>query len=229
MTQRVLLRRTSKRLEFHTQVDWYERHRMLRVSFPTIVQSDYATFDIQYGYVHRTQHNNTSFDMAQFEVCGHKYADVSTLDFGVALLSDCKYGYRVKDGVLDLNLLRAPTSPDADADRGTHEFSYALLPHTHACVASDVRQQAFDHNRPPLVFLEKKLKTAPRTIPQTITVDNPHIDVVAIKKAEKSDHVVVRLVEGQGRAQQAHLTTSPANVRFVEIDGMEWRELGSVV
>lgn len=224
ITQRVVLRRSSKRLDFCTKVAWYERHRMLRVSFPTIIKSDCATFDIQYGFLHRSQHENTSFDKAQFEVCGHKYADLSTSDFGVALLNDCKYGYRVKDGVLDLHLLRSPTMPDADADRGEHEFVYALLPHTLSCAQSVVRQESFDCNRQPLVFLEKQLKKKPFTL----AVDSPHIDVVAVKKAEKSENAILRLVEGQGRHCDAQIFASERGFSFVEVDLLEWNETGMV-
>ncbi len=217
IVQRVLLRRGSKRLDFCTRVSWYERHRMLRVSFPTMVQSDCASFDIQYGYVQRSAHENTSFDRAQFEVCAHKYADLSNADFGVALLNDCKYGYRVKDGVLDVNLLRSPTMPDADADRGEHEFVYALLPHTQSLVDSPVRQEAFDCNRAPLVFLGKQLKKEPLSV----AVDTPHVDVVALKKAQKGKHAVLRLVEGQGRYNDARLFVSNPALSFVEIDVLE--------
>ena len=59
--------------------------------------SDQASFDIQYGYVKRNSHRNTSWDKAKFEVVGHKYADLSDHDYGVALLNDCKYGYMVHD------------------------------------------------------------------------------------------------------------------------------------
>ena len=69
---------------------------------------------------------------------GHKYADLSDHDYGVALLNDCKYGYMVHDDLLDLNLLRSPSNPDPDADMGEHEFTYSLLPHKHDLIRSGV-------------------------------------------------------------------------------------------
>ena len=81
---------------------------MLRVAFPTTVHCEQAAFEIQYGVVRRDTHTNTYWNVAQFEGVGHRFADLSRPDWGVALLNDSKYGYSVRDGILDLNLLRAP-------------------------------------------------------------------------------------------------------------------------
>ena len=79
---------------------------------------------------HRAAHRrNTSWDVARFEVCGHRWADLSETGYGVALLNDCKYGYDIRGDVLRLSLLRGPGYPDPDADRGVDRFAYALLPH----------------------------------------------------------------------------------------------------
>jgi len=63
-----------------------------------------AAFDTQFGYLERSTHDNNAFEEAKFEVCGHKWADLSEESFGAALLNDCKYGYRVKEGELSLSL-----------------------------------------------------------------------------------------------------------------------------
>lgn len=88
-----------------------------------------ARYDIQFGSIERDTHRNTSWDAARFEVCAHKWADLSEAGYGVALLNDCKYGCDIHDGVMRLSLLRAPTHPNPNADRGAHTFTYALLPH----------------------------------------------------------------------------------------------------
>ena len=120
--QNIFLGLQSKRLDFNTTVDWHEDHKMLRVSFAVNVFSDLASFEIQFGHVQRNTHRNTSWDMAKFEVVGHRYADLSDNQYGVALLNDSKYGYKIHDNIIDLNLLRSPTVPDPTADRGHHEF-----------------------------------------------------------------------------------------------------------
>ena len=139
---------------------------MLRVAFPTTIRSDKASFDIQYGYAERNTHRNLSWDMARFEVAAHKYADLSDRDYGVALLNDCKYGYKVLENVIDLNLLRSPTHPDPDADLGHHEFTYSLLPHTGTLIESDVIAEATQLNQPPAFFAGCSLGAA--TVPFTV-------------------------------------------------------------
>jgi alpha-mannosidase len=106
--QKVFLSAKSKRLYFVTKVDWKETPRMLRVSFPTTIVTSEYTSDIQYGFLKRPNHSNTSWDMAEFETPAHRYADLSDSGYGVALLNYCKYGYRVYGNTLDLNLLRSP-------------------------------------------------------------------------------------------------------------------------
>ena len=102
---------------------------MLKVAFPVGVLAQVATYEIQWGNVARSTHTNSSWDWAQHETCAHKWVDLSEGDYGVSLLNDCKYGHDVKADVLRLTLLRSTTSPDADADRGRHDFTYSLFPH----------------------------------------------------------------------------------------------------
>ena len=111
-------------------VDWHERHRFLKVAFPVAIRSTRATYEIQHGHIERPTVANTSWDEARFEVCGHRWADLSESGYGVALLNDGKYGYDIRGHVMRLSLLRAPAYPDPEADQGEHRFAYALLPHS---------------------------------------------------------------------------------------------------
>jgi hypothetical protein len=115
---------------------------------PVDVRSLRATYEIQYGHVERPTHANTSWDVARFEVCAHKWADLSEPGYGVALLNDCKYGYDIAGNVIRLSLLRAPTWPDPVADRGHHRFTYRLLPHAGDLRAAGVVDAGYDLNVP---------------------------------------------------------------------------------
>ncbi|MDT8389339.1 MAG: glycoside hydrolase family 38 C-terminal domain-containing protein [Lentisphaeria bacterium] len=221
LTQKVHLDANSKRLDFRTTVNWRERHRMLRVAFPTVIRSDHANFDIQYGYTQRNTHRNVSWDMARFEVAAHKYADLSDNCYGVALLNDCKYGYKVLDNVLDLNLLRSPTEPDPDADFDHHEFTYSLLPHHGNLIASDVQEQAIQLNQPPAVFVGHKAGAA--TVPVTVSGKGASLEV--LKKAEKEDCLVIRLVERLGCETTATVDLTDATATLVETNLLEWKNL----
>lgn len=219
--QTVTLSANSKRLDFATTIDWHEKHRMLRVAFPTAIRTDKAIFDIQYGYAERATHDSTSWDMAKFEVAAHRYADLSDRDYGVALLNDCKYGYKVKENVLDLNLLRSPTYPDPDADQGRHELVYALLPHEGTLIESDVMAEAACLNQGVLAFAGKAIGKAAAPV----CLESEGISLEVLKKSEKSETRVIRLVETKGRRSKGTLRFStPAT--FEEVDMMEWNVIG---
>ena len=197
---------------------------MLRVAFPTTIRADQASFDIQYGYAKRNTHRNLSWDMARFEVAAHKYADLSDNGYGVALLNDCKYGYKVLENVIDLNLLRSPTHPDPDADLGHHEFTYSLLPHTGDLIRSDVQDQAIQLNQPPALFTGRTLRES--AVPLTVTGEGVALEV--LKKAEKEACLVVRLVERLGRETTATVTLNEEKATLAETDLMEWNELATL-
>lgn len=228
IVQNVFLARNSKRLDFETTVDWKERHRMLRVSFPVAVRSESATFDIQYGYVQRPTHRNTSWDVAKFEVAAHRYADLSSLDYGVALLNNCKYGHKIHDGVIDLNLLRSPTYPDPDADQGVHELTYSLLPHNGTLIESTVMAEAAALNVHPIVYDRTAIPQSRKTF-SPVSLQGDSVSLEVVKKAEKEDCLVIRLVETHGKASKCVLHFAPgAGSNLVETNLMEWTN-GSAV
>ena len=219
--QRIKLSKQSKRLDFDTKVDWQETHKMLRVHFPVNVKTEQATFDIQYGHVKRNTHRNTSWDKAKFEVVGHKYADLSDHDYGVALMNDCKYGYFVKDNILDLNLLRSPNNPDPDADQGNHQFTYSFYPHQGDLIRSNLISESNCLNQKPIVF--KGVKSGSQ-IPVNLTGDGLELSV--LKKGEKDDFLIIRIIETLGRNSTGRLEL---NGSIVECDLMEWNEIGSQI
>ena len=197
---------------------------MLRVAFPVAIRAEQASFDIQYGYIERPTHRNTSWDKARFEVVGHRCADLSEPDYGVALLNDCKYGYRVVDNVLDLNLLRSPTYPDPDADRGEHRFTYSLLPHLGDLVRSDVMANAGQLNREIRVF--EGAASLGATMPCRLEGEGLVLEV--LKKAEKENCLVVRIVETLGRNSRGRLYVKDAGSELVRTNLMEWHDSDTV-
>jgi len=221
--QKVRLASDSKRMDFVTEVEWHESRRMLRVNFPVAVQTPEAAFEIQYGYVRRPTHSNTSWDMAKFEVVGHRYVDFSASNYGVALLTDCKYGYRTNQDNLDLCLLRSPKYPDWDADQGLQVFTYAYLPHTGSLTGSNVWSEAVQLNRAPLLFVDRAAKVCP-----PFSVSGGSVSLEVVKKAEKSDELVIRLVETAGSTATARLATTLDGVKLVETNLIEWEELRGV-
>ncbi|KAJ3574050.1 hypothetical protein NP233_g2021 [Leucocoprinus birnbaumii] len=133
---------------FETVVDWHQRHELLKFELPLDVSNPNATYETQFGYVQRPTHKNTTWDIAKFEVCGHKYADLSEFGYGVAILSESKYGFSCIGNVMRISLLRAATAPDAEQDQGVHHFGFAVLPHEGSFLESDVPQAAYLYNSP---------------------------------------------------------------------------------
>ena len=218
LTQYVMLQGNSKRLEFSTCADWQEKHKLLKVEFEVAVQSEQATFEIQYGNVQRATHDNTSWEYAQFEVCGHRWVDLANKDYGVALLNDCKYGHRIHENNIELSLLRAPNNPDPEADIGQHQFSYALLPHCENLDDSTVIAEAAQFNQKARVLPGKvEFNAAVRLISGEAIVE-------VVKKAEKSTDIIVRIYEPFGKKTVAKLAVANF-VRASETDLMEWSDL----
>ncbi|KAL1963370.1 hypothetical protein VTN77DRAFT_8386 [Rasamsonia byssochlamydoides] len=116
-------------VEFESEVEWRETMKFLKVEFPVDIVNTEASYETQYGIIRRPTHYNTSWDMAKFEVCCHKWADLSEHGYGVSILNDSKYGFATCGNLMRLSLLRAPKAPDAHADMGRHHIRYAILPH----------------------------------------------------------------------------------------------------
>ncbi|KAF8346661.1 glycoside hydrolase family 38 protein [Amanita rubescens] len=172
---------------FEARVDWHERHRLLKFELPLDIHSNDATYECQFGHVQRPTHKNTTLDMAKFEVCGHKYADLSEFGYGVALLSESKYGFSCHGNVLCMSLLRAATAPDAEQDQGEHQFSWAVLPHDGHFLESDVPMAAYLFSSPLKVrFTHSKNPDGPtHVVKSTFRVENArNVILETIKRGE---------------------------------------------
>lgn len=182
------------RIDFETEIDWNEKHNMLKVAFPIDVNTDKATYEIQYGNVERPTHFNTSWDRARFEVCAQKYVDLSDKGYGVSIINDCKYGYDVHDGVMQLSILRAPDYPDKKADIGVSSFVYSLSTHKGALENGNTLQHAYEINNP--CFAVKGL--AEKTLITDYSFVKTNCDNVlceVVKEADDGTGIVVRLYE----------------------------------
>ncbi|KAI3640540.1 hypothetical protein MIR68_001418 [Amoeboaphelidium protococcarum] len=204
LKQKVSLTCNSARIDFDTEVEWHESHKVLKVQFPVNVKCDHATYDVPFGHLTRPTHFNTSVDFAKFEVCGHKYSDLSEYGYGVALLSDSKYGYSTRDNVLRMTLLRAPKAPDGNCDMGHHKFKYALYPHLGSFTESDVVQESYKLNVPLLTRLVPVMKSLPSSVQSAFTISCSNVIIDTVKLPEESqdigdaNSIIVRLHEVMG-------------------------------
>ena len=201
--QTLVVRAAARRLDVECDIDWQEDEAILKVAFPFDVHTDRVACEVQFGHVWRPTHANTSWDAARFEICAHKWIDVSETGYGVALLNDSKYGHDTLDGTVRLTLLKAPNYPAIGADRGRQRCTYAILPHAGDLRAGAVVQEGYRLNLPAVA-----LRGAPGTaIGAPVRSDHPGVVVEAVKAADDgSGDLVVRGYEAWGDRADATLT-----------------------
>ena len=192
------------RIDFETKIDWHEHNQLVKALFPINVNSSKATYDIQFGNVERPTHTNTSWDEARFEVCAHKWADISDNSYGVSIMNDCKYGHSCVGNEMALTLLKCSTYPNKEADQGHHEFTYSILPHCsdfRFCTVSRslVLNQPFDGK----ILPKQNGKLPPKfsfvsTVSENIVVDT-------VKKSEDGSAYIVRLFDAYNNSGKVKL------------------------
>ncbi|MBP3965409.1 alpha-mannosidase [Paenibacillus lignilyticus] len=219
ISQDLMLYHHQKRVDFKTRVQWNESHKLLKVAFPVDVLTTKASYEIPFGAMERPTHRNTSWEQAQFEVCGHRWADLSEGGYGVSLLNDCKYGYDVKDGVLRLSLLRAPKWPDNTADLGEHEFTYSLFPHEQDWRQAEVVRRAAELNHPAIALRLPESSGSANALPSSysmLQLDSRTVLLDTVKPAERGAGTILRFYESTGSRDQVKVQL-PAGTKRASI------------
>lgn len=199
LSQDVILTSESKTAIFKTDVDWHETHKMLRADFYPSVYSEKAVCNIQWGNIERSTKTDNKIDWAQFEVAAHKFVYVKEDADAFAVMNDCKYGYRAKDGIISLNLLRSPVWPDKDADRGKHSFTYAVFADNCENYDVEVIKNSYRLNQP-LIEFENDLN-----LKSMFNVNQDNIIIETVKKAEDRNALILRAYEAAGKKVSASL------------------------
>lgn len=215
--QTMCLYEENPRIDFKTEVDWQERQKLLKTSFPVDVRAVDARFDIQDGNIRRPITRNTSWEAAKFEVAAHKWVDLWETGYGMAVLNDCKYGHDIKEDTIRLTLLKSAVEPDYTADLGTHSFTYAILPHSCEWYEAGIEQSAFALNNP-LTAVKGKAALGQES---WLSFDQDNLVVDAWKREENGSRVILRFHEFQGRRGEVTLHTRLAVKQWCECNLME--------
>ncbi|KAF2026131.1 hypothetical protein EK21DRAFT_74917 [Setomelanomma holmii] len=227
-------------VEISAEIEWHETMRFLKVEFPVDIVNTEASYETQFGIVRRPTHYNTTWDMAKFEVCVHKWADLSEATYGVSILNDSKYGFATQGNVMRLSLLRAPKAPDAHADMGRHHTRYAIFPHKGGLDERTVRK-AFEFNNPLKIVGHSATPGRASKAPNHGLLNSFHIHgapgmvLDTIKRGEddedvsrgelpvkKGHSVILRIYDALGGKSKGVLTWGDLSVkRVVKVNALE--------
>lgn len=218
VTQYISLKKDSRQIDFRTAVDWHEREKVLKVNFPVGVRSCSSTSEIAHGSIQRPTHYNTSYDLAKFETCMHKWVDLSESGYGVSVLNDCKYGFSVHENNIDITLMCAPICPDPTGDIGYNEFTYSLVPHAGTWQEAGISELAYALNNPPAVVYSA---VGSHDGERLISVKRKGVVLDAFKKAQNDDGYILRVFEAYSSRGKCEIDFCKAIESVTECNLME--------
>lgn len=221
--QRYFLNCNSPILQIYTQVDWKERHVIVKAAFPMTVESDYVTYEIPGGVIQKTTKPQTTQEKVKWEVPALGWIDLSDDNYGVSILSDCKHGYDCQSNQLRLTLLRGSEFPDPKADLGSHEFTYAIYPHAGTWQTAQTTRKVYDLRECEAVTLEQASENA--TLPPVgsfLDLQCENLIVTALKQSEDNpDEWILRCYECHGKPAELKLKSDFGLILGEPVDLLE--------
>lgn len=220
----------SKRIDFVNEIDWQCRGTMLKAVFPLRASNPKATYDLSIGAIERGINASNLY-----EVSGHQWADQTHTDgtYGISILNDCKYGWDKPDNTnLRLTLIHTPAVSNnytyhKDQDLGLNKFTYSFYRHMGGW-NEETQWEASKLNQPLLAFQAPKHAGALGKLFGFASMNTGKVSVKALKKAEESDELIIRVYELTGYNQDNVKISLPANIISArEVNGIE-EEVGTV-
>jgi alpha-mannosidase len=211
-------------VDVDNDIDWHETHILLKAAFPVSATSPFATYEIPYGTIERPTTRDNSWEKAQFEVPAQYWADLGNGKHGLSIINESKFGYDAVGNLLRLTLLRSPTWPDPDADRGHHHFHYALYPHEGTWKEAMTIRHGFEYNYP----LTAVVTTAHAgTLPAEhsfASASPENVVLTAVKKAEDAKGLIFRAYEWAGKDSTVEFHVPPGATGATVTNMMETPE-----
>jgi alpha-mannosidase len=201
-------------IDIENDIDWHEKHILLKAAFPLAVTSGFATYEIPYGAIERPTTRNNSWEKAQFEVPAMRWADLSGPSangtvHGLSVLNQDKYGYDAVGNVLRLTLLRSPTWPDPDADQGHHRFHYAIYPHAGTWKDALTVRHGWEYDYPLQAVVTTSHAGSLPAEHSFASVSPENVVLTAVKKAEDANGLIFRVYEWAGKETTAEFHVPP--------------------
>lgn len=216
-------------VEVRNKIDWQSKGVSLKAAFPTTVTNEMATYSLNTAAVQRSTNNEV-----KFEVPGRQWIDLTdrSNNYGVSILEDCKYGSDKPDNnTLRLTLMYTPKANSylyqGTQDWGIHDVKYAIYPHVGDWVYAKTPWMGHFLNNPPIAFGTSKHNGSSGKEISIINLNTNQVDVMAIKKAEESDHIIVRFNELYGKHADNVTVKFPVKIiDAYEVNGQE-RKIGN--
>ena len=197
--------RRSRGIEVEYNIDWNEKHKLLKAEFTPDILTRKAVCDTSAGFIERETHRNTTWQQARFETCHHKWCDMSESGGGIAIVNDGKYGVGFLNNSMSLSLLRATERPDVTSDIGKHSFAYMIVPHKDDHVKADINRLALQYNTP-------LVKADCQWIYDTFEP----LYLQAVKQSENGGMTVIRLCEQDGKRGSIKLSKKVKLLNMLE-------------
>lgn len=219
-------------LEIEARVHWNEKDRMLKMSLPGLDPRSRLLGQVAYGFEELVDNGN--------EAVAQKWVILATETGGLSVINDRTYGSDFKAGELRLTLLRSPgyaAHPILDRpilpedrysprqDQGERIFHFWLQGGELEERLARVDREALAHNEKP-VALSFFPSGKGQSLQPLVRLNDPIVQVTAIKKAEDREALIIRLFEPRGQARAITLELPFAGARTeISLKGFEVRTL----
>jgi alpha-mannosidase len=216
------------RVDVANEIDWHETHILLKAAFPLEASSDQATYEIPYGTIERPTTRNNRIEAAKFEVPALRWADLGDANHGFSLINESKYGYDAKGNVLRISLLRSPTWPDPDADRGHHSFRYSLYAHAGGWKQALSVRRGYEFNyKLAAIPVESHEGTLPPAH-SFVNIKQDNVILTAMKKTEDGNSLLFRFYEWAGQSGDVQISVPAGGTEAKLTNLMEQPEVGAL-
>jgi alpha-mannosidase len=211
-------------VDVENDIDWHETHILLKAAFPVSATDPFATYEIPYGTIERPTTRDNSWEKAQFEVPAQYWADLGNGKHGLSIINESKFGYDAVGNLLRLTLLRSPTWPDPEADRGHHHFHYALYPHEGTWKDALTVRHGFEYNYPLTAVVTTAHNGTLPTEHSFASVAPENVVLTAVKKAEDAKGLIFRAYEWAGKDSTVEFHVPPGATSATVTNMMETPE-----
>ena len=212
----------SANVEARITLNWHEKLKMVKFSFPVNISSPVATYETPYGFIKRATNGDEDPGQRWIDVTGNMNAGM----YGLSVINDAKYGYSVHGSDIRISVIRSavyahhnPRILDMEAehiwqDQGIHTFKMLLVPHHGSWQENQIVRKAEEFLSPTVAIYQGIHGGKMPKAGSFISVDNENIIITAIKQAEEGDDLIIRCVETSGTATSATVDFSFVNRKW---------------